>query len=118
MWASFLHFCLPNYNLSVQCNVEVTDALGYEVPSSHFIIGLSYTLTCQCQNVNQGVNYQWKKNNYSLSGEVGPSLSLSHLKLSDAGRYTCNITTNMVYYGSSIDITIQSKYRLSSYVYH
>ena len=100
----------------MQCNVEVTDTLGYEVPTSHFIIGLSYTLTCQCQNVNQVVNYQWKKNNYLLSGEVRSTHSLSHLKLSDAGRYTCNITTNMVYYGGSIDITIQSKYWLSSYI--
>ena len=99
---------LPS-NLSVQCNVEVRDAFGYEVPSSHFVTGLSYTLTCRCQNVNQAVNFQWRKSNSLLSGEVGASLSLSQLKLSDAGRYTCNVTTNMVY-GGSIDVTIQSRH--------
>ena len=99
-------------NPLVTCNIEATDAYGHEVrPGFHFIKGLSYTLTCSCQNLNEAIDYyQWSKNDSSLFGEVRSTLSLSLLKLSDAGRYTCSATLSDVHYTSSIDIIIQSKF--------
>ena len=103
-------------DLTSECNIEVTDGNGYEVSSGSVhsingLVGLSYTLTCSCQSVNQTVTYQWKKNDTLLIGpEVAQStLMLSQLRLSDAGRYTCSITLNSVEYSSNVDVTIQSK---------
>ena len=77
-------------------------------------MGLTYTLTCSCQNFNQAIDYyQWTKNDSLLFGEVRSTLSLSHLKLSDAGRYTCSATLSDVLYANSIDIIIQSKFIIS-----
>lgn len=74
-----------------------------------FFIRQSYTLTCTCLNVNEDVAYQWRKNDTILSEFTESTLSLSRLRLSDADRYTCNITvTNEVYNGSK-DIIIQSE---------
>ena len=99
------------------CNIEVTDAYGYEVPGFHFIIGLTYTLTCSCQNLNQAIDYyQWAKNDSVLFGEVRSTLSLSHLKLSDAGRYICSATLSDLLYISSIDIIIQSKFIVNKFL--
>ena len=102
---------LLNCNPLVTCNIEATDAYGHEVLGFRFIKGLSYTLTCSCQNLNEAIDYyQWSKNDSSLFGEVRSTLSLSLLKLSDAGRYTCSATLSDVHYTSSIDIIIQSKF--------
>ena len=60
-----------------------------------------YTLTCivcKAENFNPTITYQWTKNNGTETQiQVGADptvLSLSPLRLSDAGRYTCQATVS------------------------
>ena len=81
-----------------------------------------YSLMCGvtgAENLNPSVSYQWTKNNGTLTQiQVGadPSvLSFSPLRLSDAGRYTCQATVSSPYLSSDItvmdtqDVTLQSE---------
>ena len=98
--------------MNTECNIEATDGNGFKVSSGDSIngpVGQSYTLTCSCQNVNQAITYEWKKNNSLISGETESTLTLSQLELVDAGRYTCSIMLNSMIYSSNVDITIQSE---------
>ena len=53
--------------------------------------GQNYTLTCNVAgNSSLSYTYHWRRNDAPLS-ETGPILSLSPLRLSDAGQYTCEI---------------------------
>ena len=101
--------CLNLHAVNTECNVEANGftAAGDSI-SGH--VGQSYTLSCSCQNVDQAVIYTWMKNDYLISGETEPTLTLSQLTLSDAGRYSCSIELNGVVYKRSIDITIQSEF--------
>ena len=54
-------------------------------------VGQSYSLTCSVGGGNVG-SYQWRKDGAVLHGQTGGVLSFSSLTLSDAGRYTCEIT--------------------------
>ena len=104
--------------MNAECNIEATDGNGFKVSSGHSInghIGQSYTLTCSCQNVNQAVTFEWKKNNTLISGKTESTLTLSQLKLSDAGRYSCSIMLSGEAYGSNIDVNIQSKSEVTSF---
>ena len=51
--------------------------------------------------------------------KLGSTLSFSSLRLSNAGRYACNVTVNEKFYRENIDITLFSKFKyqifLSSY---
>ena len=92
--------------MNTECNIEANGFTGDSI-SGH--VGQSYILSCSCQNVDQAVTYTWTKNNTLISEETESSLTLSQLKLLDAGKYFCSIELNGVVYNSSIDITIQSK---------
>ena len=50
----------------------------------------------------------WKKNGVKLS-ETGSTLSFTPLRLSDAGRYTCNANVNEVMHRVEKDVTLTSK---------
>ena len=54
-------------------------------------VGRSYSLTC---SVTGGTvnSRQWRKDGAVLSGETMEMLSFSPLRLSDAGRYSCEIS--------------------------
>ena len=52
--------------------------------------GLNYSLACKVSGIDTTVTYTWKKDDAPLS-EVGPTLSFSPLRLSDAGQYSCAI---------------------------
>ena len=92
--------------------------------SLHYLIGQSYTLTCDCSGLvdASGATYQWYKNGNTLSSEEGPNVTFSNLQLSDAANYTCSATIHgMVQHlrGDPLIITVQSKsesgYLKSSY---
>ena len=67
----------------------------------------NYTLTCNVSGASV-TTYQWRKNGTMLS-ETGPTLSLSPLGVSDAGRYTCEITVNSMVDSSDVDVIIMGK---------
>ena len=52
--------------------------------------------------------YQWRKDGTLLT-KSGPLLTLSFLRLSDAGQYTCEVTVGSKSYCGKNDITLQSK---------
>ena len=54
-------------------------------------VGQSYSLTC---SVSGGIvsSYQWRKDGTVVQGQTTEVLSFSTLRLSDAGRYSCEIT--------------------------
>ena len=70
--------------------------------------GQSYTLICNVSGASV-TTYQWRKNGMVLP-EMGPTLSFSSFRLSNAGRYTCNITVDSVIFRDDENVTIQSKH--------
>ena len=85
-------------------------------------LGQSYTLTCSvtgANNINPTITYQWTKNNGTQTQVVGTNsntLSLSPLRLSDTGQYTCSVTVSSTLISSvitatstALDISIPSK---------
>ena len=80
----------------------------------------SYSLTCGvtgAENLNPSITYQWTKNNGTLAVGADPHvLSFSPLRLSDAGRYTCQATVSSPYLNNNItminsqDVTLQSEF--------
>ena len=77
------------------------------------------TLTCNvsgAENLTSTINYQWTRYNGSTSAQVGTNsqtLSLSPLRLSHAGNYSCRIVStllnNPVTADNSQSVMIQSK---------
>ena len=87
------------------------------------VLGQSYSLTCDVTVTGTGagnpsITYQWTKNNgASAQIQVGTDrvLSFSHLKLSDAGQYTCQATVspcNIIEMDTQDD-TLQSEYSMA-----
>ena len=84
-------------------------------------MGQSYSLTCGitgAENLNPSTTYQWTKNNGTQTQiRADRVLSFSPLRLSDAGRYTCQATVSSPYLYNDItmmdtqDITFQSKHQ-------
>ena len=72
-------------------------------------VGQSYTLTCSISGATTAdTNYHWEKNGNQLSHN-GPTLSFSPLiRLSDAGRYTCDISISSFSYKNHTEIILQS----------
>ena len=73
-------------NISVQINTSGSPVLGER----------GYTLTCCViggENLNPFITYQWTKNNGTETqiqdGSNPRTISFDHLRVSDAGRYTC-----------------------------
>ena len=71
-------------------------------------VGENYTLTCTISGVI-ATSYQWREDGVVLS-ELGSTLSFSPLRLSHAGRYTCDVTVNEAMYTSIKDIALFSKF--------
>ena len=60
------------------------------------------------ENLNPSITYQWTKNNGTQTQiQVGTYqvLSFSPLRLSDAGRYTCQATVRSSYLNNNITVT-------------
>ena len=93
------------------------------ITSGTLILGQSgYSLTCGVggvANLNPSIIYQWTKNNGTQTQiQVRPDpkiLSFSPLRLSDAGRYTCQVTVSSPYLKNNFtlinshDVTLQSE---------
>ena len=62
----------------------ITPTLGWKFFLSYSVTGAENHIT----------TYNWKKDSTSLSNEVEPTLSFSHLRLSCGGQYTCIVTVN------------------------
>ena len=74
-----------------------------------------YSLICGTTVVNPSITYQWTKNDGSQTIQVGTDrvLSFSPLRLSDAGRYTCQATVTSpcsVTKMDTQDVTLQSEF--------
>ena len=54
------------------------------------MIGQSYNLTCNVSGAVDVTTYKWTNNGHMLN-ETGPTLSLSALRLSNAGRFMCKV---------------------------
>ena len=82
-----------------------------------------YLLNCNVTVVDSSLNptmtYQWTKDNGTQTqvGTNSNTLSFASLKLSDAGRYKCEVTITSVFLGENLnvsnfkDATIQSMCR-------
>ena len=71
--------------------------------------GQNYTLTCSVSRSGASVTtYHWSKNG-TMKSETGPALSLSPLRLSDAGQYTCEVTVNSMALTDDENVVIMSK---------
>ena len=79
-------------------------------------VGESYALNCAVSGAT-ATSYQWRKDGMVLS-ETGSSLSFSPLRLSHAGRYTCNITINEAVYTVFKDIALLSEFIQSYHASH
>ena len=84
-----------------------------------------YSLTCGvngAENLNSSITHQWIENNGILVG-TNEVLSFSSLRLSDAGRYTCQATVSSPYLNNDItmtntrDVTLLSKHLVAIYIY-
>ena len=80
-----MDFFFPAPAISVQITTSGTQMLGQS----------GYSLTCGVtgvENLNPSITYQWTKNNGTQTqdrDEYDTFLTFSPLRLSDAGRYTC-----------------------------
>ena len=84
------------------------------------VLGQNYSLTCGVTVTgadagNPSITYQWTKNNGTQT-QIGAdrAFSLSPLRLSDAGRYTCQATVSspcMITEMNTQDVTLQSEFK-------
>ena len=93
------------------------------------MLGQHYFLTCNFTVVNSLLNptmtYQWTKNNGTQTqvGTNSNTLSFASLKLSDAGRYKCEVTITSSSFNEDINaaafknVTIQSMSRKTNKQY-
>ena len=81
-----------------------------------------YSLTCDVtgdENLSSIRTYHWTRDNGAMSqvGTNSNTLSFSSLSLSDAGRYTCNVTVSSPYLNNNVmalssnseDVVFESK---------
>ena len=61
------------------------------------------------------MTFQWSKDGSVLQGQTAEMLPFSPLRLSDAGKYTCEVTVDGVVYSSDEDVVISSKAHSHSY---
>ena len=80
------------------------------------VAGQNCTLVCSVSGVSSSnlatISYQWTKNNGTAETQVGNNSSMlvfSSLRLSDAGRYTCQVTVGSEMFGYSEYINIHSE---------
>ena len=109
------------YSLSAAPSITVMVTANLNAP---LMVGQTgYTLTCDvsgADNLTPMITYKWTRNDGSTQIQVGTNsntLTLSPLRLSNAGDYTCSATINSVllnnpWFGSYTQfesVTIQSE---------
>ena len=79
-----------------------------------------YTLTCRARiigNFCPTITYQWIKNNGTAATQLeitSNTLSFSSLRLSDAGKYTCNVTISSPTLSNDVTVAASHNIRLYS----
>ena len=82
--------------------VKITD--GGETPMA----GSDYTLMCNVSS-GSGLSLVWMMNGSVLQGQTTETLLFSPLRLSDAGRYTCQVSVGNVIYSDQADLILSCK---------
>ena len=87
----------------VSCSSAPTILIIISDSGSPVLGQTGYTLTCAVigdENLSPTITYQWTRDNGATQTQVGTNsntLSFSPLSLSDAGRYTCDVTVSSPY---------------------
>ena len=87
----------------VSCSSAPTILIIISDSGSPVLGQTGYTLTCAVigdENLSPTITYQWTRDNGTTQTQVGTNsntLSFSPLSLSDAGRYTCDVTISSPY---------------------
>ncbi len=76
------------------------------------------TLTCDvlgADNLNPTITHQWTRDDGNTLTQVGTdsTLTLSSLKFSDGGDYTCNVTVNSTFLNSNISTSSDNSQRVT-----
>ena len=77
----------------------------------------NYTLTCKAFVSNHlcpFVSYQWTKENGTVAQPENRILTFSPLKLSDAGRYTCQVTVCSYRFNNDVTVMKSHEVRVQS----
>ena len=97
-----IYTCTHTHTLAAPSStVQITDSGSPPSP------GQAYSLTCELTGVNGSLTssaYQWKRGGNLVATEQ--SLSFSPLRLSDAGRYTCQFSLFGTVFSGAKDIRI------------
>ena len=98
------HYTAPRIRVSIDMD-----------PHPH--LGQSHSLKCHhsgAESINPTISYWWTQNNNTMIEQVvGTNSSIlyfTHLKLSDAGTYTCTVTVTSSYLHNNISISSVSPY--------
>ena len=79
-------------------------------------VGQSYILSCIINGTdNDNITYQWRKDGTLLLTETGPALSFSSLRLSNIGRYTCEVTVDGTKFSTVEEFAVASKIYVATY---
>ena len=100
----FVCLCLDYFIVAPLITVKVTANLN-----APLMVGQTdNTLTCDVSgagNLNPKIDYQWTRNDGNTQTRIGTNsntLSLSPLRLSKVGDYTCNVTVNSTLLNSNV----------------
>ena len=102
-------YIIANFQHSFSLLALVSVQINGSVPTN-LTVGESYTLTCHVHGTDNAVTaYRWMKDDTLLSNEMQATLFFSSIRLSDAGKYTCEVTIESKKYSTDEEITIASK---------
>ena len=92
------------YSLTPAPSISVQITGSVATPTA----GQIYTLTCSISGASV-TTYQWRKDGSVIQGETTEVISFSTLRLSHAGRYTCEVNVEGNMFSNTRAITLQSK---------
>ena len=105
---------LPVFWNSLFCPLAVVEAQVIMTPTSTTNRETGFIILCcnvsGINNLNSStITYQWQKDNSTVSTQDEQTLSLSPLRASHAGRYTCQATVNSTSLSSPITVNSNSQ---------
>ena len=94
-------FHILNPSVSAALNVVLTGSGGTLTK------GQNHTLTCEASGSgSMTYTYMWLRNGSVVSGQTSSTYSFSPLKLTDSGRYSCQVRVSSTIMNTSRDLTI------------